>query len=165
MPEPIAVVGIGCRFPRGDGPDAYFRLLERGESAVVEVPAARFDAAAIYDPDRDAPGKSVSRWGGFLDDVAGFDWQAFSVSPREAGQMDPQQRLLLEVAWEALEDAGLPLERVEGTRTGVYVGAMWLEYQGLAMRRLDQIDPYTLTGNHLLFTANRLSHFFDLRGP
>lgn len=163
--DPLAVVGIGCRFPRGDGPDAFFRLLERGESAVTEVPAARFDASAIYDADRDAPGKSVGRWGGFLDDVAGFDWQAFSVSPREARQMDPQQRLLLEVAWEALEDAGLPLEKVEGTRTGVYVGAMWLEYASLATRRLDQIDPYTLTGNHLLFTANRLSHFFDLRGP
>src|SRR6185295_11703823 len=92
MPEPLAVVGIGCRFPRGDGPDAFFSLLERGESAVTEVPASRFDASAIYDPDRDAPGKSVSRWGAFLDDVQGFDWRAFSVSPREARQMDPQQR-------------------------------------------------------------------------
>jgi len=165
-PEPLAVVGIGCRFPRGDGPDAFFRLLERGESAVTEVPASRFDAAAIYDPDRESPGKSVSRWGAFLDDVRGFDWQAFAVSPREARQMDPQQRLLLEVAWEAFEDAGLPLEALEGARAGVYVGATWLEYAGLARRRLEQIDPYTVTGSHhLLFTANRLSHFFDLRGP
>jgi myxalamid-type polyketide synthase MxaE and MxaD len=163
--DALAVIGIGCRFPGGDGPDAFFRLLERGESAVSEVPASRFDAAAHYDRDRDAPGKSVSRWGAFLEDVASFDWRAFAISPREARQMDPQQRLMLEVAWEALEDAGLPLERVQGTRTGVYVGAMWLEYAALAMRRLDQIDPYTLTGNHLLFTANRISHFFDLQGP
>ncbi|HVE81537.1 MAG TPA: type I polyketide synthase [Myxococcales bacterium] len=164
-PEPLALVGIGCRFPRGDGPDAFFGMLERGESAVTVVPRDRFDVDAVYDPDRDAPGKTVSRWGAFLDDVASFDWQAFGMSPREAQQMDPQHRLMLEVAWEALEDAGLPLEKVAGTRTGVYVGAFGMEYGSLATRHLEQIDPYTLTGNQLLFNANRLSHFFDFRGP
>ena len=94
--EPIAVIGIGCRLPGGvDGPDAFWRLLQEGKDAVTEVPADRWDADAVYDPDPEAPGKVYTRWGGFVSRVDGFDPLLFGVSPREAVNMDPQQRPLL----------------------------------------------------------------------
>src|SRR6476646_1183747 len=106
--EPIAVVGIGCRFPGGViGPDEYWSLLAGGRDAITEVPADRWDADEYYDPDPLVPGRMPSKWGGFISDVAGFDAEFFGISPREAEAMDPQQRVLLEVAWEALEHAGM----------------------------------------------------------
>ena len=107
--EPIAVVGIGCRFP-GDvaGPESFWRLLVNGEDGITEVPADRWDVDAFYDPDPSAPGRMTTRWGGFLSDVDGFDADFFGITPREATAMDPQHRILLEVAWEALEHAGIP---------------------------------------------------------
>src|SRR5947209_4600819 len=106
--EPIAIVGVGCRFPGGaNDPESYWRLLRDGVDAVSEVPASRWNAAEYYDPDPDTPGKMNTRWGGFLrDGVDGFDARFFGITPREAISMDPQQRLLLEVTWEALEHAG-----------------------------------------------------------
>ena len=108
LAEPVAVVGIGCRFP-GDvtGPESFWRLLLDGEDAISEVPADRWDADAFYDPDPLAPGRMTTKWGGFVSDVAGFDADFFGITPREAEAMDPQQRMLLEVAWEALEHAGI----------------------------------------------------------
>ena len=112
MAEPIAVVGIGCRFPGSvTGPDSFWRLLVDGGDAISEVPADRWDADAFYDPDPLAPGRMTTNWGGFVPDVAGFDADFFGITPREAEAMDPQQRLLLEVAWEALEHAGIPPDR------------------------------------------------------
>jgi phthiocerol/phenolphthiocerol synthesis type-I polyketide synthase D len=105
--EPIAVVGIGCRFPGGvTGPESYWKLLESGTDAVTEVPADRWDAEAFYDPDVTVPGRMPTKWGAYLDDVSGFDAEFFGITPREATSMDPQQRVALEVAWEALENAG-----------------------------------------------------------
>ena len=105
--EPIAVIGMGVRFPRGaNDPDALWRLLRDGVDAVTEVPADRWSLDEYYDPDPDARGKAYTRWGAFLDQVDRFDPYFFGISPREANAMDPQQRLLLEVAWEALERAG-----------------------------------------------------------
>src|SRR5690242_18208284 len=121
--EPIAVIGMGCRFPGGgDGPEAFWRVLRDGVDVVTEIPPSRWDIEALYDPDPAKPGKMYTRHGSFLEKVDQFDPGFFGISPREAIWMDPQQRLLLEVSWEALEDAGLPPSRLENTATGVFLG-------------------------------------------
>lgn len=127
--EPIAIIGLGCRFPGGaDTPERYWQLLRDGGSGIVEVPPDRWDVEAWYDPDPDAPGKMYTRFGGFLGPVDGFDPQFFGISPREANSLDPQQRLLLEVTWEALERAGIPPERLYGTQTGTFLGVSNFEH-------------------------------------
>src|SRR5829696_2639200 len=119
----IAIVGIGCRLPGGiASPDSLWQFLCSGGDAVREVPPERWNQDAVYDPHPDAPGKSISRRAALLDDIASFDAAFFGISPREAAVMDPQQRLLLEVTWRALEDAGIPAEKLIGSRTGVYIG-------------------------------------------
>lgn len=163
--EPIAIVGIGCRFPGADGPAAFWQLLAGGVDATSEVPADRWDADAFYDPDPSVPGTAVTRRGGFLRRVDEFDHRFFGISPREAAQLDPQQRLLLEVAWEALEDAGQPPERLAGSRTGVFVGISTNDYGFLRLGQPELVDAYTGTGNALSIAANRLSYTFDFHGP
>ncbi len=166
--QPIAVIGMGCRLPGGvEGVEQYWQLLRDGVDAISEVPADRWDNGALHDPDPDAPGRISTRWGGFVAGVDRFDAAYFGVSPREAERLDPQQRLLLEVAVEALEDAGIPFNRLAGSETGVFVGAhghasdyLWLQYADPA-----SIDAFTGTGTaHNLF-AGRLSYVFDLHGP
>src|SRR6185295_2468796 len=106
--DPIAVVGIGCRFPGNvTGPESFWELLTSGQDAISEVPADRWDVDAYYDPDPSAPGRMTTRWGGFISNAAEFDAEFFGIAPREAEAIDPQQRLVLEVAWEALENAGI----------------------------------------------------------
>ena len=165
--EPIAVIGMGCRFPGGgDGPDAFWRMLRAGTDAIREVPADRWRADDYFDPSPGTPGRTYTRWGGFLDRVDLFDARFFRISPREAIAMDPQQRLLLEVAWEALEHAGLPPEGLAGSPTGVYVGLTTLDYAKLVYDRdFSRIDAYTATGNVANIAAGRLSYVFGLRGP
>ncbi len=108
---PIAIIGIGCRFPGGaDGPEEFWDLLRSGKNAIREVPADRFDVTALYAPVPATPGKIMSRWGGFLDGIDKFDAACFGMSPREAVRLDPQQRLLLKAAWDALEDGGQSAE-------------------------------------------------------
>ena len=137
--EPVAVVGIGCRFPGGGaGPDGYWAFLANGGDAVSEVPADRWDADAFYDPDPFAPGRMSSKWGAFLPDVAGFDADFFGIAPREAEAMDPQQRVLLEVAWEALEHAGIAPDGLSGTRAAVMMGVYYSEYQTVFGRKPGQ---------------------------
>jgi phthiocerol/phenolphthiocerol synthesis type-I polyketide synthase C len=153
--EPIAIIGIGCRFPGADGPAAFWRLLADGVDAVTEAPSDRWDA--------DTATPRVD--GGFLDQVDRFDARFFGISPREAERMDPQQRLLLEVAWEAMEDAGQVPERLAGSRTGVFVGISTNDYAYLQVGQPDRIDAYSGTGNALSIAANRLSYFYDFRGP
>ena len=161
--EPIAIIGIGCRFPMGASPEEYWRFLCDGGDAVREIPPDRWDAAALYDPNIAAPGKMATRWGAFLDRVDGFDWRAFGISAREAKYVDPQHRLLLELGWEALEDAGVPMEAVAGRSVGVFIGIMWPDYARL--QAATQLDGYSVSGGALAFAANRLSYFFDLYGP
>ena len=164
--EPVAVVGIGCRFP-GDvvGPESFWRLLVNGEDAISEVPADRWDAEAFYDPDPAAPGRMTTKWGGFVSDVAGFDADFFAISPREAAAMDPQQRMLLEVAWEALEHAGIPPDSLGGTRTGVMMGLSTWDYTIVNLERGAEIDAYLSTGNPHSTAVGRISYLLGLRGP
>jgi 3-oxoacyl-(acyl-carrier-protein) synthase/acyl carrier protein len=163
--EPIAIIGMGCRFPGASDPTAFWRLLRNGEDAIREVPPDRFDQHAFYDPDPAAPGKMNTRWGGFLDEVDQFDPHFFGISPREAARMDPQQRLLLEVTWEALQDAGQVPERLAGSPTGVFIGIATNDYGRLQWNDLDRIDAYAGTGNALSIAANRISYLLDFRGP
>ncbi|MGK3986565.1 beta-ketoacyl synthase N-terminal-like domain-containing protein [Sorangium sp. So ce136] len=161
--EPIAIIGMGCRFPGGaDDPASYFRLLEEGVDAVSEAPPERFALDAALVP----PGDEVLPWGAFLKEVDRFDAQFFGISPREAVKMDPQQRLLLEVAWEALEHAGVAADRLAGSRTGVFVGITTNDYQLLsATAALEEQDAYAATGNGHCFPPGRLSYVLGLEGP
>jgi acyl transferase domain-containing protein/NADPH:quinone reductase-like Zn-dependent oxidoreductase/acyl carrier protein len=166
--EPIAIVGIGCRFP-GDveDPRAFWKLLCNGVDAVSEVPPNRWSVRNFYSPRFATPGKTCSRWGGFLANIEGFDAKFFGISPREAACMDPQHRLLLEVAWEAIEDAGVVPERLRGTKAGVFVGISTQDYALLqsALTERPLIDPYTNLGAAMCIAANRISYALDLRGP
>jgi myxalamid-type polyketide synthase MxaE and MxaD len=163
--EPIAIIGIGCRFPSASGPDAFWRLLRGGVDAISTVPEARWDADAFFDPDPLVPGKTISRWGGFIEGADLFDAAFFGISPREATRMDPQQRLLLEVTWEALENAGVLPERLQGSDTGVFIGISHSEYSDKQYSDPSFIDAYAATSNSLSIASNRLSYFFDLHGP
>jgi len=164
--EPVAIVGIGCRFPGADGPEAFWRLLEGGVDAIREVPPERWNVDELHDADPAAPGKMNTRWGGFLTEVDRFDAAFFGISPREAAHIDPQQRLLMEVAWEAMEDAGLVAEKLAGQPVGVFMGMSSYDYGGQQLTRFDCIrDGYVNTGSALSIGANRLSYLFDFRGP
>ncbi|HEY7170339.1 MAG TPA: type I polyketide synthase, partial [Vicinamibacterales bacterium] len=165
--EPIAIVGVGCRFPGGaDDPEAFWRLLRDGVDAVTEVPAERWDVDAYYDPDPEAPARTYSRHGAFLRNVDRFDPQFFGIAPREALRMDPQQRLVLEVSWEALEHAAIAPTSLAGSATGVFVGISGHDYSDLLGRGGSKyLDAHFLTGNPLNFAAGRLSYTLGLQGP
>ena len=166
--EPLAVIGVGCRLPGGvSGPDDYWRLLSEGRDAITEVPRDRWDADAVYDPDPEAPGKCYTRWGGFLEQVDGFDPQLFGIAPREAMEMDPQQRLLLEVSYEALEHAGQAPDRQAGTRTGVFVGICSSDYLRLSPHTADpsRINAYSASGTAHSIASGRVAYALGLQGP
>ncbi len=166
LAEPIAVVGIGCRFPGNvTGPESFWRLLVDGGDAVSEVPADRWDADAFYDPDPSAPGRMTTKWGGFVPDVAGFDADFFGITPREAEAMDPQHRMLLEVSWEALEHAGIAPDRLSGSRTGVMVGMSSWDYTIVNIEHRAEIDAYLSTGNPHSAAVGRIAYLLGLRGP
>ncbi|OXI15941.1 hybrid non-ribosomal peptide synthetase/type I polyketide synthase [Burkholderia sp. AU15512] len=167
-PEPIAIVGMSCRFPgAAHDLDAYWNLLNDGVDAISEVPRERWDVDAYYDPDPEKPGRMYCRFGGFLDDVDQFDPAFFRITPREANAMDPQQRLLLEVSHEALEHAGIPVDSLKGSRTGVFVGITTNDYANLQLRNGggSGIDGYFFTGNPLNTAAGRISYGLGLQGP
>src|SRR3954464_3429449 len=168
LAEPIAIIGMACRFPGAPNLQAYWRLIEEGRSGVREVPPERWDADAFYDPSGETPGKMSVRWAAFIDGHDQFDPQFFGITPREAVRMDPQQRLLLEVAWEAMENAGRPAEELAGSKTGVFIGIGGTDYSKVGVPYDDyyeQIDAHLGTGNALSIAANRLSYIFDLHGP
>jgi acyl transferase domain-containing protein len=166
--EPIAIVGMGCRFPGGAcDPDAFWQLLRDGGDAMVEVPRDRWNIDDYYNPDPDAPGKMYTRKGGFLQQVDQFDPLFFGISPREAVSMDPQHRLLLQVGWEALERAGQAPSQLVGSRTGVFVGIGQMDYAQLQLNSSDtkSISAYDGTGNGFCFAPGRLSYVLGLHGP
>lgn len=166
--EPIAVVGMGCRFPGGaSDPASFWAVLRDGVDAIREVPRDRWDLDRYYDADPDAPGRMYARTGGFLDRIDDFDTEFFGISPREAASLDPQQRLALEVGWEALEDAGCTADSLMHSRTGVFVGVMATDYARLATAQghFANIDAYYATGGYPSFASGRLSYFMGAHGP
>lgn len=164
--EPIAIIGMGCRFPGGaNSPEAFWELLSRGKEVIVPVPSQRWDAEAYYDENPDLPNKTYARYGGFIDAVDQFDAQFFGMTPREAIALDPQQRLLLEVSWEALENAGIAPQKLTGTQTGVFVGIGLDDYAKRQIKQQIPIDAYTGSGNAFCFASGRLSYFLGLQGP
>ncbi|HXR71973.1 type I polyketide synthase [Actinocrinis sp.] len=159
----IAVVGIGCRLPGGvRSPEQFWQMLIDGVDAVSTLPDGRWEGFAAHD---DPALSQVSRHGGYLDDVAGFDASFFGIAPSEAAAMDPQQRLLLEVARESLDHAAIPATALAGSRTGVFVGISGNEYARLTTTDLDRVEAWSASGAALSIAANRLSYVLDLRGP
>jgi myxalamid-type polyketide synthase MxaB len=166
--EPIAIVGMACRFPGSDTPEALWRLLEQGGSAVTEVPPDRWNVDETYDPTPGAAGKTYTRRAAFLENVRDFDPYFFGIVPRDVPVIDPQQRLLLEVAWEALESAGRAPDSLGGSATGVWVGISNCDYAKRQMRlrnHLQAIDVGAAAGVTFCIAANRISYLLDLRGP
>nr|MDT0659518.1 beta-ketoacyl synthase N-terminal-like domain-containing protein [Micromonospora sp. DSM 115978] len=163
--EPIAVVGIGCRFPGADGPEQFWRLLTEARTAITPIPTDRWDNNRYYHPDPDTPGHTYARHGGFLTNVRGFDPTIFGITPREAAAIDPQHRLILETTWHALEHAHIPPDHLRGTNTAVYIGMRAGEYEGLVTASVESIDEYTAIGTSANFAANRVSYALGLQGP
>ena len=166
--EPIAIIGMGCRFPGASNPEELWQLLRDGVDAIATIPPDRWDADALYHPEPGTPGKMNTRWGGFLDQVDQFDAGFFGITRREAERMDPQQRLFLETSWEALEHAGVAPEQLSGTATGVFVGIASINYDQFLFKGIQDlatITAYDGVGTTLSLAANRLSYLLNLRGP
>ncbi|ACB52426.1 polyketide synthase [Crocosphaera subtropica ATCC 51142] len=166
--EPIAIIGMDCRFP-GDAnsPEAYWELLRNGVDGITDIPGDRWNVETYYDSDPDVPGKMYTRYGGFIDGVDQFDPQFFGISPREAMSLDPQQRLLLEVSYTALERAGQPLDSLEGSKTGVFMGICFDDYSRLSLNSGDPtlIDAYSSLGNTRSIAVGRIAYVLGLQGP
>ena len=163
--QPVAVIGMACRFPGAADPEAYWALLKNGRNAVGEIPPDRWQIDKYFDPDPEAANKTYSKWGGFIDDVFDFDPDLFDISPREALTMDPQQRLFLQVAYEAFAHAGYSPGRISGSDTGVFAGS---SFNGF-LRRIEPFlgdgDHTSALGNQNAIIPNRVSYTFNLKGP
>lgn len=162
MVTPIAVIGMACRLPGGiDSPERLWEALLRGADLVTEVPADRWDADEFYDPERGVPGRSVSRWGAFLDDVGGFDAPFFGLDDATATAIDPQHRLLMETSWEAIEHAGIVPSSLSGSMTGVYLGLSHDDYMRISL----EADEYGFTGVASAMASGRVAYALNLHGP
>lgn len=163
---PIAVIGMACRLPGGiDSPDQLWDALLRGDDLVTEVPRDRWDAEQYYDPEPGVAGRSVSKWGAFLDDVGGFDTEFFGIAEREAIAIDPQHRVLLETAWEAVERAGFDPASLAGSKTGVFAGVTHNDYAYLAADTGSIEGPYGFTGTSFSLASGRISYALGVHGP
>ncbi|MCH0567612.1 MULTISPECIES: beta-ketoacyl synthase N-terminal-like domain-containing protein, partial [unclassified Streptomyces] len=164
--EPIAIVGMSCRFPGGVGsPEDLWNVVESGSDVIAGFPVDRGWDENLYDPDPDRIGRTVTRQGGFLNEAAEFDAEFFGISPREALAMDPQQRLFLEVAWEAVERAGIDPVSLRGSRTGVYAGCVTDDYQLTLQHAPGEAEAYKMTGAARSVLSGRVSYSLGLEGP
>lgn len=166
-PVPIAIIGIGCRYP-GDAtnPDDFWRILSEGQCTWSDVPSERYNWKAFYDEDPERSGTTNHRGGHFLkQDIAAFDARFFGISAADAVAIDPQQRIQLETTYEALESAGIPIENIRGSRTGVYIATFNHDYESIIYRELSELPKYAMTGTGQALAANRISYIFDLQGP
>ncbi|MEM9675211.1 MAG: SDR family NAD(P)-dependent oxidoreductase [Bacteroidota bacterium] len=166
--EPIAIVGIGCRFPgEVNDPASFWNLLAEGKNAITDVPPDRWNLKKFYDPDNSKAGKIKNKKGGFVKNIAHFDPEFFNIFPAEAHRIDPQQRLLLEVTYQALEDAGIRLEDISGKKVGVYTGLFMSDYWDIqaASEQREEVSPHVAMGASRTGAANRVSYIFNLKGP
>jgi acyl transferase domain-containing protein len=165
-PAPIAVIGMGCRFPGGvTSPNALWSMLSEGRSGWIPIPPERWNADAFYHPNPEARESLNAKSGYFLSqDIAAFDARFFNIAQYEAHAMDPQQRILLETTYEAIENAGIPLESLRGSDTSVFVGVYGRDYDRMGYKDLSQITKGHLTGTGEAVASNRISYLFDLKG-
>lgn len=166
--DPVVIVGMACRFPGADSPEAFWHNLSEGVDCISEVPRERWNNEVFYDPAPATPGKLNTKWAGFIDRVSHFDSELFSISAIEAPEMDPQQRLLLETSWRLLEDCGCPVANVRGSDTGVFVGLSTNDYLLSKVKLssgMETFNAYSGLGNANSVAANRLSYFYDFHGP
>jgi acyl transferase domain-containing protein/acyl carrier protein len=164
--EPIAIIGIGCRLPGNiNNPKAFWEVLASGDDGITAVPEDRWSIRRFYGGPTPHAGKIISRFGGFIQGIDQFDAEFFGIPAKEAAQTDPQHRLMLEVAWEALEDAGLVVEELAGSQTGVFMGISGTDYALLQLSHLSSASSHANTGSKHYMAANRISYAFDLNGP
>lgn len=161
----VAIVGMSCRFPGADSVATFWDNLLAGHDALTDIPASRAGMLGSYSPQPGTPGRSSNKQGGFVSDIDHFDHWLFGISRREAISMDPQQRILLELAWAALEDAGIPNAEVRGSRTGVYVGVCYNDYNDIQIQRALSFDVYRMSGGFRSMLCGRISHALGLAGP
>ncbi|MBD2482708.1 type I polyketide synthase [Planktothrix sp. FACHB-1365] len=163
--EAIAIIGMGCRFPKAQDIESFWRLLKEGRDAITEIPIQRWDINDLYTPKAGTPGKTVSRWGGFLDNIDHFDPDFFEIPVGDAQRIDPHHRLVLEVAWESLENAGIVPHTLAGSKTGVFIGMSQSDHNRLLYKDISAIDAEDGPHTFLCFVANRLSYLLNLQGP
>ena len=162
--QEIAIIGLAGRYPQAENLQEFWKNLQNGRDCITEIPLERWDHKLYYDPDPSKPGKSYTKWGGFISDVDKFDPLFFNISPKEAALIDPQERLFLETVWEAIEDAGYAKADISGRRVGVYVGAMWGQYELFGVDSILSGDAI-IPSSSFASIANRISYFFDFHGP
>ena len=160
----IAIIGLAGRYPQAENLQEFWRNLQNGRDSITEIPLERWDHQLYFDLDQNKPGKTYSKWGGFIADVDKFDPLFFNISPKEAAVIDPQERVFLETAWETIEDAGYTRESISRSRVGVYVGVMWGQYELFGAETISRGDAAIPVSSHASI-ANRVSYFFDFHGP
>ena len=163
--QSIAVIGLSCRFPKANTPKELWRLLFEGKSVIDKVPADRWDIDEYYDPDPNTPGKTNQKVGGFLENIHHFDPYFFNISPKEAIEMNPSQKVMMELAWELYESSSLNPAQFMGTKTGVFVGNIWADFEHLRKMRKAEINNFSGIGQSSNVIANRISYHFGLTGP
>ena len=164
--EPIAIIGMGCRFPGANNPKEFWQLLLGGQNAITKTPTSHWDSQKYCNEGVNTPGKICNAYGGYIPHLKEFDASFFRIAPKEAISLDPQQRLLLEVSWEALENAAIPPTSLKGTATGIYIGICGIDYwHRLLTRNSHQIDAYLTTGNTHSLASGRLAHFYGTTAP